>query len=141
MANIFKKIKAEWGRIEKKTKAEVARYPSNLSKWGPKVASLAAFVPVVGPALSAGIAGHTMVFGEGGLIFPYEGGNVLTIDPNVQWGGTQMGQGTFGQGPFGLPVGGLPDPGVYTPPTAPEINPIMIGFAALLLIMLFGEGK
>ena len=141
MANIFKKIKAEWGRIEKKTKAEVKRYPSNVSKWGPTVAQFAQFIPGVGPVVSAGVQGHTMLFGEGGLIFPYEGGNVLTIDPNIQWGGTTMGQGTFGQGPFGLPVGGLPDPGVYTPPTAPEINPIMIGFAALLLIMLFGEGK
>lgn len=138
---IFKKIKAEWGRIEKKTKAEIKRYPSNVSKWGPTVAQFASAIPVVGPAISVGVTGHTLLWGEGGLIFPAEGGNVLSIDPNIDWGGLDFGQGGLGQGPGGVPVGGLPDPGVYTPPTAPEINPIMIGFAALLLLMLFGEGK
>ena len=138
---IHKKISAEWGRIKKKAEAEIERYPANVSKWGPTVAQAAMFIPGIGPIVATGVSAHTMLLGEGGLLFPYEGGNVLAIDPNVQWGGTQMGQGTFGQGPLGLPVGGLPDPGVYTPPTAPEINPIMLGFAALLLIMLFGEGK
>jgi len=138
---IHKKISAEWGRIKKKTAAEIERYPANVSKWGPLVAQLSAAIPVVGPTISAGVQGHTMLFGEGGVLFPYEGGNVLTIDPNVQWGGTPLGQGTLGQGPFGLPVGGLPDPSVYTPPAAAGIDPIMLGFGALLLIMIFGGGK
>lgn len=138
---IHKKISAEWGRIKKKAKAEIERYPANVSKWGPTISQAAMFIPGVGHLVSAGVSGHTMLFGEGGVLFPYEGGNVLTIDPNVQWGGTPLGQGTFGQGPFGLPVGGLPDPSVYTPPAAAGIDPIMLGFAALLLIMLFGEGK
>ncbi len=136
MGNIFKKIKAEWGRIEKKTKAEVKRIPGNIAKYQMplKMATMfTGFLPI-GPLVPSLLGATSQLAGGAG-------GNVLIIDPEVNWGGTEMGQGTLGHGPFGLPVGGLPDPGVYTPPTTPEINPIMIGFAALLVLMLFGEGK
>lgn len=109
MGNFFKDLGKNINRIWDDIEAEAKRYPANVSKYGPAIAQVTQFIPGIGPVVSGAVQGHTMLFGEGGILFPGGGQvdeSVMGTNPNYNVGSLPLGFGNPAAGTGGYMFGG-----------------------------------